>query len=141
MNKPFLLFAVKCSVILYFAACTSIDHLTIAKSATPIICKGPCKLELSTSTRNKDCTVCNFEYYHFAFDQNGELKANKNGRVIKGSWSEDNISKQIHISFDNAGPVFSELNNYWTIENIENAQVSLNNSGGETTCRLKITSL
>ena len=141
MNKPFLLFAVKCSVILYFAACTSIDHLTITKSATPVICKGLCKLELCTSTPEKNCEACNLEYYHFAFDQNGELKASNNGRVIKGSWSEDNISKQIHISFDNAGPVFSELNNYWTIENIENAQVSLNSSGGETTCRLKITSL
>ena len=138
MSKSFLLFTIKCTVILYFAACTSIDAFTIDKSATPVITKGAWKVQLYAAANNKTNDLA--EYY-FVFGANGELKARKNGVEIKGNWSEDNISKRINIDLGKADPSLAWLNENWDIKEIADLQVNLQSSGNNTTDRLKITAL
>ena len=51
MKKPMLLFVLKCTVIVYFAACTSIQNFTTVKSATAVITRAPWKVNLYTVDR------------------------------------------------------------------------------------------
>ena len=139
MNKPFLLFSIKCTVILYFAACTSIDHFTVDRSATPIITKGAWKVDLYADA-NKD-KKNDLTGYNFVFAASGELKASKNGVEIKGNWSEDNISKRITINLGKTDPILARLNDYWSIKEIANQQVSLKSRDNDVAESLKITAL
>ncbi len=139
MNQSFLLFAAKCSVIFYFTACTGIDHLTLAKSASPVITKGAWKAELIEG--NNAGTPSLLSVYKFVFGSNGDLKVSKNGMETKGNWSEDNMSKRITIDLGNTDPVLGMLNNHWNVEIIANDQVSLMNRNGLAAENLKMTSL
>ncbi len=139
MTKPFLLFAIKSSVILYFAACTSIDTLTADKSATPVITKGTWKVDVYGDA-NKE-KINDFAGYNFVFGATGDLKAIKNGVEIKGNWSEDNISKRITINLGKTDPILAKLNDYWNIRDIANLQIDLQSSGSPVTESLKITAL
>ena len=139
MTKPFLLFAIKCSVILYFAACTSIDTLTVDKSATPFITKGAWKVDVYADA-NKDKTN-DFAGYNFVFGATGDLKAIKNGVEIKGNWSEDNISKRITINLGKTDPILAKLNDYWNIKKIAKLKVDLQSSDSQFAESLKITAL
>lgn len=139
MTQSSLLFAIKCSAILYFAACTGIDDLTVAKSASPLITKGVWKVDLySTSNNHK---INDFAGYNFVFGSTGELKAIKKGVEITGNWSEDNISKRINIDLGKTDHILSKLNDNWNIEEIANVQVNLQGSGSNSADRIKFTAL
>ena len=126
MSKPFLLFAVKCSVILYFAACTSIENYTIAKSATPVVTKGVWKVDLYQDANNDKTN--DFAGYTFTFNISGNVKASKNGIDVNGNWVEDDISKRITLNLNAKDPALAQLNNYWEITNVTGSQVSLRNT-------------
>ena len=126
MSKPFLLFAVKCSVILYFAACTSIENYTIAKSATPVVTKGVWKVDLYQDANNDKTN--DFAGYTFTFNISGNVKASKNGIEVNGNWVEDDISKRITLNLNAKDPALAQLNNYWEITNVTGSQVSLRNT-------------
>ena len=139
MKKPFLLFALKCSVIVYFAACTSIDKLAVSKSVTDqLVNKTAWKVNCFGNATNDN--TCIFEGYAFRFDASGKVIASKDGKTIEGHWLENNISKTVTISFNNANPVLNELSNYWNITSITDAGISFekNNNNSE---KFYITSL
>jgi hypothetical protein len=139
MNKPFLLFAVKCSVILYFVACTALNSLTIIKSATPLITKGIWRINLyqKIGTQLEKDLSC----YSFTFRSTGELKVTINGNEIKGNWSEDDILKRISISLDETDPTLNRLNGYWNIIEINNSNILLQPYDKQDTGMLNIASL
>lgn len=139
MTKPFLVFLLKCSAILYFEACSSIDQLTIAKSASPVITKGVWKVATFTFSSNDKSTE--FSGYNIVFSPYGEISAVKNGITVKGNWSEDNFEKRITIDLGKSDPVLAKLNDYWNIKDIANLQVNLQSAHHHATENLKITAL
>ena len=139
MKKPILLFAVKCSVILYFAACTGIDKITTAISATPHVIKGAWKINLYTESKNDETAA--FDGCMLTFESSGKIVAYKNGEKITGNWAEDDILKRISINLNTKDPALSKLNNYWSISNISKWQLSFQNNDQPQENRLQITSL
>ncbi len=139
MKKPILLFAVKCSVILYFAACTGIDKITTAISATPHVIKGAWKINLFTESKNDETAA--FDGCMLTFESSGKIVAYKNGEKITGNWAEDDILKRISINLNTKDPALSKLNNYWSISNISKWQLSFQNNDQPQENRLQITSL
>jgi len=136
MKKPFLLFSLKSAVILYFAACTSIEDYTVTQAATPVITRGAWKVELFTAGNSNPTPV--FNGYQFTFTTAGDLKAVKNGSEIMGNWAEDHFSKSININMVTTDPVLEKLNTMWKISTISTGQVELKNS---TETRLSMISL
>lgn len=139
MKSPLLLFSIKCSVILYFAACTGINEYSTAVSATPHVTKGSWKINLFTEAKNDKTTA--FEGYTLTFEPNGKIIAIKNGQTITGNWYEDDIIKKININLDTKDPALTKLNDYWYITYISNSGLDLKNSQNPTTGRLQLTSL
>ncbi|MBK8609652.1 MAG: hypothetical protein IPL84_06835 [Chitinophagaceae bacterium] len=139
MKKPVLLFAIKCSVILYFAACTSIDEYTTADSATPRVTQGTWKVNLFIEAENDNTKV--FDGYTLTFQPSGKIIAAKNTEEITGNWSEDNIQNRITINLDTKDPALAKLNKYWNISNISNAGLSFQNAENPSSGWLQITSL
>ena len=139
MNKTSLLVALKCSVILYFAACTGIDKIASAISATPRVTKGAWKINLYTEAKNDE--TASFDGCMLTFDAAGKITAYKNGEKITGNWAEDDILKRITINLDTKDPALSKLNTYWNISNISKWQLSFNNSNNPELSQLQITSL
>jgi hypothetical protein len=135
MKKPFLLFTLKCAVILYFAACTSIEDYTVAQAATPVVTRGTWKVNLYQDANNDNTN--DFAGYSFTFTTAGDFKANKNGVDVNGSWAEDNISKRVTLNLGTNDPVLVRLNKYWTLKGVTNARVDFENSS----TRLNISSL
>ena len=139
MKKPLLIFALKCSIIVYFAACTGIDHYLSAESATPHVTKGTWKINLF---QNNNTTQTNeFGGYTLTFDPIGKIKVVKNGKITTGNWSEDEIANRITINLDTNDPVLTKLNDYWNVSSITQSGVSFNNHEGSSKGRLQITSL
>jgi hypothetical protein len=139
MKKPILLFAIKCSVILYFAACTGIDKMTTAISATPRVTKGAWKINLYTESKN-DKTAA-FDGCMLTFEPSGKIIAYKNGKKITGNWAEDDILKRITINLDTNDPALAKLNKYWNISTISKWQLSFKTANNPTDSQLQITSL
>lgn len=139
MKKPFLLFSIKAAVILYFAACTSIDHYTVSKSATPVVTKGVWKINFFQDA-NSDQTN-NFAGYTFTFNESGIVKASKNGVDVNGSWFEDDIAKRITIDLGATDPSLTKLNTKWSITEVSNAQVELQDNSSISLGKLNITTL
>ena len=139
MKKPILLFAVKISVILYFAACTGIDKYTTSLSATPHFTNGAWKVNLLTESET-DETAC-FKGYAFTFDPTGKLTAAGQGKIITGNWAEDNILKRITINLHTNDPALVKLNTYWTISDVSNARLSFQNTEKSLEGRLQLTGL
>lgn len=139
MKSPLLLFALKCSVILYFAACSGINDYTTAISATPYVTKGVWKVEQFIDA-DKDQTL-ELTGYYLTFDPAGKIKAIKNGVEVNGNWSEDDILKRITISLDTNDPELVKLNNYWNISTVTKNGVTLQNAGKPSNGRLQLTSL
>jgi hypothetical protein len=132
MKKPFLLFALKSAVILYFAACTSIDHYTTGKSATPIVTKGVWKVHFFTDENNNQTN--DLAGYTFTFNSSGIVKASKNGVDINGNWFEDDIANRISIDLGASDSSLAKINGHWNIREISNAAVEFqdnNNTAGE----------
>jgi hypothetical protein len=139
MKKPILLFAIKCSVILYFAACTSINKYTSAVSATPHITNGTWKVNLFIESQNDNTTA--FDGYTLQFEPNGKVTAVKGSQKITGSWAEDDISKKLSISLNTDDAALARLNDYWTISSISNTGLSFQNAKDPSGGWLQITSL
>jgi len=139
VKNPLLLFTIKCSVILYFAACTGIGDYAADITATPYVTKGTWKLNLY-NTVNKS-QVDDLTAYTFKFDPGGKIIASKDGMKITGNWSEDEILKRITISLDTKDPALKKLNDYWSISTITKTGVSLKNSKDPLKGGLQITSL
>ena len=139
MKSPLIIFALKCSVILYFAACTGINEYTTAVSATPQVTKGVWKVNLFKEA-GKDLSG-DLAGYRLTFIPSGKIMAVKNGEVIRGNWSEDEILKRITITLDTNDPNLKKLNDQWKISTVTKTGVSLQNTENPTTGRLQITSL
>ena len=139
MKKPLIIFALKCSAILYFAACTGLDKYTTAVSATPLVTKGAWKVNLFIDA-DKDQTN-KLAGYTLTFDPAGTIKAKKDGKEITGNWSEDDISKRITINLETEDPILARLNDYWNVAAITKTGVNLQNTGNPSNGRLQITSL
>ena len=139
MKKPILLFAIKCSVILYFAACTGIDKMTTAISATPRVTKGAWKINLYTESQHDE--TARFDGCMLTFEPSGKIIAYKNGQKITGNWAEDDILKRISINLDTKDPALSKLNTYWNIASISKWQLSFQNHKDPQATQLQITSL
>ena len=139
MTKTTLLVALKCSVILYFAACTGIDKITTAISATPRVTKGAWKINLYTEATNDK--TASFNGCMLTFNAAGKITAYKNGQKITGNWAEDDILKRITINLDTKDPALSKLNCYWNISTISKWQLSFQNNNTAEANHLQITSL
>jgi hypothetical protein len=92
MRKPILLFSLKCTVIIYFAACSGTNSFTAAKSITPQVTKGNWKVNCYSNTQTDN--TCIFEGYTFTFMPTGKVIAVKSGNSFTGNWIEDNINKK-----------------------------------------------
>ena len=139
MKKTTLLVALKCSVILYFTACTGIDKITTAVSATPSVTRGAWKINLYTEAKNDETD--RFDGCMLTFEPTGKIIAYRNGKKITGNWAEDNILKRISINLNTKDPALSKLNNYWEISSISKWQLSFHNNTNPEESRLQITSL
>ena len=139
MKKTTLLVALKCSVILYFAACTGINKITTAISATPRVTKGAWKINLYTEANNDE--TARFDGCMLTFNAAGKITAYKNGEKITGNWAEDEMLKIITINLDTKDPVLSKLNTNWNVSNISKWQLSFNKSNNAELSQLQITSL
>ncbi len=131
MKKPFLLFALKAAVILYFAACTSIDHYTTGRSATPIVTKGIWKVN-SYKEANNNLTN-DLAGYTFIFNASGTITASKNGVDVNGSWFEDDIANRVSIDLGTSDPLLKKMNGHWNIKDLSGATIEFqdNNSADE----------
>jgi len=139
VKSPLLLFALKCSIILYFAACSGIADYSKTVSATPQVTKGSWKVKLFIDA-NKDQTT-GLAGYALTFDPDGKIIASKNGTVIRGNWSEDEILKRITINLETKDPDLTKLNAYWSISAVTKTGVSFQNTKNPLSSRLQITSL
>ena len=139
MKKPFLLFALKAAVILYFAACTSIDNYTAGKAATPIVTKGVWKVDFFTNAN--DNRITDLSGYTFTFNSSGILKASKNGIDVNGKWFEDDIAKSISIDLGASDPSLEKINGNWDIKDISNATVEFRENNSTANEKLNITML
>ncbi len=139
MKKPILLFALKCSIIVYFAACTGINEYTTAVSATRQVTQGAWKVNLFIESQTDETEI--FDGCALVFQPNGKIIINKKGKLINGNWAEDDISKKITINLDTNDPGLVKLNNNWTVSNISNTGVSFEHSKNPSSGWLQITSL
>lgn len=139
MKKPALLFVLKCTAIIYFAACSGLDAFTTTKSVTPQVTRGSWKVNCYSNTTADN--TCIFEDYSFTFDPTGTVTAVKNGQTVKGNWFEDDIHQKITISFKNSGTALDQLNDYWNIASIKDGEISFEKKAGSDTDKLYITAL
>ena len=139
MKSPFIIFALKCSVIMYFAACTGINEYTTAVSATPQVTKGQWKVNFFKDA-NMDLSN-DLTGYTLTFIPSGKLMAVKDGLIIRGNWSEDEILKRLTIDLDTNDPNLKKLNDQWNVSLVTKKGVSLQNTKNPATARLQITSL
>jgi hypothetical protein len=139
MTKITLIVAIKCSVILYFTACTGIDKMTTTVSASPHVTRGAWKVNLYTESKNDE--TFEFDDCMLTFETSGKIVAYKNGKKITGNWAEDNISKKVTINLETKDPALSKLNDNWTISTISKWQLNFENTSNPTDRKLQITSL
>jgi hypothetical protein len=139
MKKTTLLVALKCSLILYFAACTGINKYTNTVSVTPHIINGTWKVNLFIESQNDKTIALNG--YTLKFEPTGKLIAAKGAERITGNWAEDEISKKLTINFKTNDVALAKLSDYWTISNISNTDLSFQNTKDPSGGWLQITSL
>lgn len=139
MNKTSLLVAVKCSVILYFAACTGINKYASGVSATPHITNGTWKVNLFIESQNDKTT--SLDGYSLTFEPNGKFIATKGNEQATGNWAEDDISKKLTISLKTSNAALARLSDNWTVSNISNTGLSFQNEKDPSGGWLQITSL
>jgi hypothetical protein len=139
VKSTLVIFALKCSFILYFAACTGINEYTTAVSATPHVTKGAWKVNLFTENTNDQTAA--LDGYILTFEPTGKIVASKDGHKVTGNWAEDDILKRITINLDTKNAVLAKLNHYWNISNINKSGLSFQSAETSTAGRLQITSL
>jgi hypothetical protein len=139
VKSPLLIFTIKCSIILYFAACTGIGKGGSAVSATASVTKGAWKINLLKED-NKDISK-ELAGYTLNFMPSGKIIAVKNGEMIRGNWSEDEILKRITINLETNDPYLIKLNDRWNVSIVSDKGVTMQNTENPTEGRLQITSL
>lgn len=139
MKKPLLIFALKCSVILYFAACTGINDYRNTVSATSKVTKGTWKINLFTQGQQNETNQ--FSNCIISFDPSGKITINKNGQTVTGNWIEDNIMQRITISLNTNDAALTKLNDYWNISKISKSGISFRGNQNSVNDRLEITNL
>lgn len=139
MKKHYLLFAIKCSVIIYFSACTGINKLGDSKSITRQVTHG--KWKVNCFSNSKTDITCNFEGYTFNFEESGRVIAVNNENRIEGNWLEDQITKKITIRFDDSNEVLNDLNNYWNITSVTNEGISFEKISEKDTEKMYLSKL
>lgn len=139
MKKTTLLVSIKCFVILYFAACTSINKYTTTVSATPHITNGSWKVKLFIESQNDKTTE--LSGYTLTFEPSGKIIAVKGKEQITGNWAEDDISKKLTISLKTKDAALGKLSDNWTVSNISNTGLSFQNVKDPSGGWLQITSL
>ena len=139
VKSPLIIFTLKCSIILYFAACTGIGEGTTYKSATPQVTKGVWKVTL-LNTAGKELAG-ELAGYTLTFVPSGKIIAVRNGELIRGNWSEDEILKKITINLETKDPYLTKLNDRWNISSVNAKDVTLQNTENSSGSRLQITSL
>lgn len=137
MKKPLLIFALKCSVILYFAACTGINQFSDTVSATPHVTKGTWKINLFTEDQHDK--TAGFSNCILKFEPSGKITVSKNGELVTGNWIEDNILKRITINLDTHDATLAKLNDYWNIAKINKTGLSFRGNQNSVNHRLEIT--
>ncbi len=133
------MFALKFAVILYFAACTSIDHYTIGKTVTPVVTRGVWKVDLLKGANKGKSN--DLSGYTFTFNSSGILTASKNGVDVTGNWFEDDITNRMTIKLDGTDPSLTKLNAHWNIREISNEAVQLQDDNSANNEKLDITML
>jgi hypothetical protein len=140
MKKPLLLFAIKCTVIVYCAAFTNIEKLTVSKAVTQqLVTKFNWKVNCYDNA-NTDNT-CIFDGYAFAFNETGKVTATKNNITFEGNWLEDNFSKKITLHFKSINPALNQLNNSWSISSMNDTEITFENTTTPDKEKLYITAL
>ena len=139
MKSPLIIFTFKCSVIIYFAACTGLNEFTTAVSASPKVTKGVWKVNLFKDA-GKDLSN-DLTGYTLTFIPSGKIMAVRNGEIIRGNWSEDEILKRLTINLETNDPNLKKLNDHWNISGVTKTDVSFQNIKKTTSGRLQITSL
>ncbi len=139
MKKPALLFSLKCAVILYFAACTNIDKLTVSTSATDIVTSAECRVD--SYLQNSNDQTGKLADYKLNFTDDGNIKAVKGSKVLNGNWHEDNNKKTFVISFDTEDPALDMLNYKWHITKVSGTALNLETTTESGLEKLSITNL
>ena len=80
MKSPLIIFTLKFSIILYFAACTGIGEGTAYKSATPQVTKGVWKVTLLNAAGKE--LAGELAGYTLTFVPSGKIIAYKNTRLM-----------------------------------------------------------
>ncbi|MBK6633124.1 MAG: hypothetical protein IPG38_01335 [Chitinophagaceae bacterium] len=102
MKSPLLIFALKCSAILYFTTCTGINEFATAVSATPNVTKGVWKVSLCKDA-NTDLST-ELSEYSLLFKPDGTIVVKGNEAETTGNWSEDEISNKMKITLETSDP-------------------------------------
>jgi hypothetical protein len=140
VKSPFLIFALKCSIILYFTTCTGINEFTTAVSATPNVTKGVWKVSLCKEDNIDPST--DMTEYSLLFKPDGTFVVTGNEVETTGNWSEDEISNKMKITLETSDPCLKKLNNNWTVSNVSKTSITLlNNNNKNTDSRLHLASL
>jgi hypothetical protein len=139
MKNISLFAAIKCSVILYFAACTGIDKYSAAVSATPHITNGTWKVNLFIESQNNKTP--SFEGYTLKFEPTGKITATRGNNKITGNWAEDDISKKLTINLNTNDEALHKLSDNWAVSNITHTGLGFKNLNDPAGGWLQITSL
>lgn len=137
MKKPALLFSLKCGVILYFAACTNIDRLTVARTVSQSVITGSWKIAGYSSADQDNSRT--FSGYNISFNDGGKFIIHKNGNVVQGDWYEDNASKTLLLNVETDDKVLQQLNANWNINGITDNSIVFksNDQHNESLCIIK----
>jgi hypothetical protein len=139
VKSPLIIFTLKFSIILYFAACSGIGENTKTVSATPHVTKGIWKINVFKEA-GKDISN-ELTGYTLTFIPSGKIIAVRNGELIRGNWSEDEILKRITINLETKDPFLTKLNDRWNVSSATDNGVTLQNTKNPSNDRLQITSL
>ena len=129
MKKPVLLFSLKCAVILYFAACTNIDRITVSKTVAQSVVSGSWKVDQYVAGNDHSNSLSG---YDFSFSDGGKLTVNKNGNSINGNWYEDNVTKTLVLNIESNDKALQQLNAHWNITNVSDEKLVFETNGNES---------
>jgi hypothetical protein len=126
MKNATLLFAIKCSLIIYLVATTNIEQFTQQQTVSRVITKGFWKVNCNSNNLSESSSF--FSDYTFTFNASGKLTANKNGIKLKGHWIEDNITNKVTLNFSSNNYDGNTKNNLWFVKSISQQEITLQNA-------------
>ncbi|MEP6673857.1 MAG: hypothetical protein ABJA78_01835 [Ferruginibacter sp.] len=136
MKKPALLFSLKCAVILYFAACTNIDRITVARTVSQAVTAGNWKIQ-HYAAADKDHTKT-FSDYELTFNDGGTVLIKTNGKCFEGNWYEDNIKKTLVLNIGSNDKNVQQLNANWNITGVSDNVIAFDNNDSQASESMSI---